>query len=379
MITNLKFGKNEETFALLGKYIPSYDKDRAMSGIGIKLRCKEDCEAYAAELRIAIPKAQRDYSNLQKLKEKYNYTYPSKDKNCLSTPHQLYNTIKSTIIEIRESIKTFCPRNSHRAAGMYSSTTCTLKQSLLCNNTPYSKDFFPDTYPEYVKNLLGLLGEYMEIVENVITCSKELLDEEQRIRDDDELLKFIDQECRKDLEEFAIETQKSLGLIATKLTSADFEKRRKEAKNIKELRRQLYHAITPNDYKIRVFKDVMMRGMSNDLTVEESKIWTKEEDYEFVKIKVRRAIKAMVNNADLPKLKVANSEKYAIKAVYIASFMIWCHVGRAHYKDFIDYLTNQLKDALLQMPKYKSIMSALNNQQAKITSYFDDFEAFANT
>ena len=116
MITNLKFGKNEETFALLGKYIPSYDKDRAMSGIGIKLRCKEDCEAYAAELRIAIPKAQRDYSNLQKLKEKYNYTYPSKDKNCLSTPHQLYNTIKSTIIEIRESIKTFCPRNSHRAA-----------------------------------------------------------------------------------------------------------------------------------------------------------------------------------------------------------------------------------------------------------------------
>lgn len=34
MITNLKFGKNEETFALLGKYIPSYDKDRAMSGIG---------------------------------------------------------------------------------------------------------------------------------------------------------------------------------------------------------------------------------------------------------------------------------------------------------------------------------------------------------
>ena len=59
--------------------------------------------------------------------------------------------------------------------------------------------------------------------------------------------------------------------------------------------------------------------------------------------------------------------------------MIWCHVGRAHYKDFIDYLTNQLKDALLQMPKYKSIMSALNNQQAKITSYFDDFEAFANT
>lgn len=379
MITNLKFGKNEETFALLGKYIPSYDKDRAMSGIGIKLRCKEDCEAYAAELRIAIPKAQRDYSNLQKLKEKYNYTYPSKDKNCLSTPHQLYNTIKSTIIEIRESIKTFCPRNSHRAAGMYSSTTYTLKQSLLCNNTPYSKDFLPDTYPEYVKNLLGLLGEYMEIVENVITCSKELLDEEQRIRDDDELLKFIDQECRKDLEEFAIETQKSLGLIATKLTSADFEKRRKEAKNIKELRRQLYHAITPNDYKIRVFKDVMMRGMSNDLTVEESKIWTKEEDYEFVKIKVRRAIKAMVNNADLPKLKVANSEKYAIKAVYIASFMIWCHVGRAHYKDFIDYLTNQLKDALLQMPKYKSIMSALNNQQAKITSYFDDFEAFANT
>lgn len=123
----------------------------------------------------------------------------------------------------------------------------------------------------------------------------------------------------------------------------------------------------------------MMRGMSNDLTVEESKIWTKEEDYEFVKIKVRRAIKAMVNNADLPKLKVANSEKYAIKAVYIASFMIWCHVGRAHYKDFIDYLTNQFTGAPLQMPKYKSIMSALNNQQSKNNSYFDQFEAFSNS
>lgn len=378
MRTVLKFGKNEETFALLGNYIPCYDSERALNGIGFKLRCKEDCEAYAAEIRIGISKALRDYENLQKLKEKYNYTYPSKDKNCLSTPHQLYNIIKSTIIEIRESIKKFCPRNnSHRTAGMYSTTTYTLNHSLLCNKTPYCKDIFPDTYPEYVKNLLGLLGEYMEIVENVINCSKELLDEEQRIRDDDDLLTQIEQVCRKDLEAFAMEAKKSLGLLATKITTADLEKRRKEAKNRKELRRQLYHAITPNDYKIRVFTDVMMRGMSNDLTAEESKIWTKEEDYEFVKIKIRRAIKAMTNNADLPKIKVANSEKYAIKAVYIASFMTWCHVGRAHCKDFIDYLTNQFTGAPLQMPKYKSIMSALNNQQSKNNSYFDQFEAFS--
>lgn len=80
MITNLKFGKNEETFALLGKYIPSYDKDRAMSGIGIKLRCKEDCEAYAAELRIAIPKAQRDYSNLQNLRRNTTTPIPPRTK-----------------------------------------------------------------------------------------------------------------------------------------------------------------------------------------------------------------------------------------------------------------------------------------------------------
>lgn len=203
MKTKLALDKNEKTFELLGEYIPGYNKNRALNGIGLKLKTEDECIKYTAELNVALAKAELEYASIKKLEKYYNTTFPSDNKNCLSTPHYLYNKIKSSISEIKKSILKFCPRNSRRAAGSYSSATQTMNVSHLCNKAPYIEDMYLEVYPDYVHQMLDVLEKYMQIASDIIQLCQELMKEENEIRNNDEYLKEIEASCRADLEETA--------------------------------------------------------------------------------------------------------------------------------------------------------------------------------
>ena len=379
MITRLAFSKTEETFALLGDYIPGYNKDRAMNGIGLKLRNQKKCVEYAAELGVEIAKAKKEKVNLESMQGTYNRMFPSKNKDCLTTPHILYNTIKDTISEIKASILKFCPKNSRKAAGTYTTSTQTLGYSFLGNKTPYSQDLYPELYPAYVREVLDLLDTFYEVAtENILLC-QDLLEEERLIREDDDALREIDAECSAELEELAFALDKVHMLNKEGITKEDWERRKKEAKSMKEMRRLLYHNITPDEYKIRVFKNVVMQGLANDLTEEESAIWTKEEDYDFVKFKVRPAIEGMSKKADLPNQKKRNAEGKMVKSEYIACFMKWCRVPKGKTKEFFLYLQNGFTNAPLLLPEYKSVMGAAKKPLAPNIrqEYEQDFESYS--
>lgn len=170
MITNLQLNKTEDTFNLLNEYVPGFSKVRAMNAFGLKLKNEADFRNYASELEDAIVKAEIEQRKLKSLQCSYNKTFPSDNKNCLTTPHLLYNTIRSSIIGIRESIKKFCPKK-RMAPGTYSTCTQTFLSSFLCNQTPYTPDMYPDMYPEYVKNVLELLEKYFAVAtDNILIC-----------------------------------------------------------------------------------------------------------------------------------------------------------------------------------------------------------------
>lgn len=379
MITKLKLAKNEETFSLLEEFVPGYNKDRALNGIGLRLRTEEACTKYMLELNIALNKAKLEKQKLLDLQKKYNTTYPSDNKNCLSTPHLIFNKVRSTMAEIKSSIVRFCPKNSRRAAGTNCTSEQTLNSSYLCNKMPYSKDLYQDLYPAFINTLMQSLEQYMNEISEIILIANSLIAEEKDIRNDDVLLKEIETASRKEIEETAISMRDQKLLSDEGITPQDFEQRLKNAKHISELRKQQYHNISHKDYRIKVFKDVIMRGMTNDLTDEESKVWVNENDYTFVKQKVRTAIKVMRNKDDLPKQKMRNADGYIIKPIYIASFMKWCKVDKSHYKDFVTYLTHQFTNAPLNIPNYKSITAALASpKNDQIQSYFGVFDSFAN-
>lgn len=380
MRTKLKLEKNEETFNLLGEFIPGYNRERTLSGIGLRLRTEEACREYNASINIALAKAQAEKQKLIALRKSYNMTYPSDNSKCLSTPHILFNKVKSTITEIKFNILKFCTRNNRQAIGVYRTTEQTLKASYLCNQMPYSTDLYPDFFPSYVHTLIDSLENYVTEVVDIIQIAQDLMNEEKSIRNNDELLKEIDNECRKDIEETAIALNSCKLLSNVGITKEDLEERRKNARNMSELRRLLYHNISTKEYKVRVFKDVIMRGIDNDLTPEESKVWTEQKDYNFVKHKVRQAIHIMKLHDDLPHQKMRKVDAYIIKPIYIASFIKWCHVEKSHYADFIKYLTPLFINAPFKIPSYKAIMTALNSQNtAKLTAYFGDFESFAKS
>ncbi len=379
MITKLALEKNEETFTLLGNYFPGYNKDRAMYGIGLKMKNREDCEEFAANLRIEIAKAKKENVKLKRMKETYNRTFPSKDKNSLTTPHILYNMIKSTISDTKKNIMKFCPRNTRRAAGTYTTPTQTLGASYLCNQAPYSNDMYPWLYPDYIQEVLNLLEEYNQVATENIHLCQDLLEEETLIREDDDALREIDAECSAELEELAFALDKVHMLNKEGITKEDWERRKKEAKSMKEMRRLLYHNITPDEYKIRVFKNVVMQGLANDLTEEESAIWTKEEDYDFVKFNVRPAIEGMSKKADLPNHKKRNAEGQTVKAEFIACFILWCRVPKGKTKEFLLYLQNGFANAPLLLPGYKSVMGAARKPLASNVKqeYEQDFDSYS--
>lgn len=379
MRTKLAFEKTEDTFTLLGNYIPGYNKDRAMFGIGLKLKTREACEEYAAELRIAIARAKKDNVKLNKMKKNYNRTFPSKDKNCLTTPHLVYNQVRSTLSDMKKNIVKFCPKNTRRAAGTYTTAAQAMSYSYFCNQAPYSNDMYSDLYPDYIQEVLDLIEEYNQVAtENILLC-QDLLDEERLIREDDEALLEIDAECRAELEEIAFDMDKEHMLNKECITKEDLERRKKEATSMKEMRRQLYHNITPGAYRIRVFKDFVMQGLANDLTPEESAIWTKEEDYDFVKLRVRPAIEGMSKKADLPNQKARNREEHMVKAEYITCFMQWCRVPKGKTQEFLLYLQKGFANAPLLLPEYKTVLGAARKKLAPNIKqeYEQDFESYS--
>lgn len=375
MITNLQLNKTEDTFNLLSEYIPGYNKVRAMNAFGTKLKSEADFRNYAFELEDAIVKAETEQRKLRKLQCSYNKTFPSDNKNCLTTPHVLYNTIRSSIIEIRDSIKKFCPKN-RRAPGTYSTCTQTFSSSFLCNQTPYTPDMYPDMYPEYVKNVLELLEKYFAVAtENILIC-KGMIDEEKEIRNNDEYLEQIDLDCQELYREMAIAARDG-GLLTKDITKEQYKKIVAETKSIKEYRRENYHNISKKQYQIRVFRNVIMEGIDNGLSSEESRIWTDIKECDFVKECVRPAINAMPKRKDLPLIKVKNSTDKQIRADYIACFMIWCQVSSSHYSDFVNYLNQKLADAPFRIPQYKSITAALRRINDKTKKkYMADFKQY---
>lgn len=378
MITKLTLNKSEETFNLLGDYFPGFNKDRALNGIGLRLKSQSDYENYAADLHIAIAKAEKEQLKLGDMRGKYNYKFPSNDKKCLTTPHVLYNTIRSSISEMKKNILKFCPKNTHRAAGTYTTSTQTLGNSYLCNRTPYSVDLYPEMYPDYVNNVLGLLEEYNQVASENLSICQELLDEEQRFRDDDDVLKEIDADSRRESENITSLMNKAGLLTAKGISKEDLERRKKEAKNMAVLRRQLYHNITPDEYIIKVVKDLVIDGLTSGLTSEESVIWTKEEDYDFVKQCVRPAIEKMCKKDNLPSHKKRKETGRVIKADYIACFMEWCRVN-THKQEFFYYLLGQFDDSPLLLPQYKSILGAAKKKLPVNTKnqYVSDFESYS--
>jgi hypothetical protein len=227
--------------------------------------------------------------------------------------------------------------------------------------------------------MLDVLEKYMQIASDIIQLCQELMKEENEIRNNDEYLKEIEASCRADLEETA-SLIKNAGLLTAKnITKEDLERRRKEAKDMNQLRRILYHNISHKDYKIQVFKDVIMKGLSNDLTLEESEIWTNQEDYGFVKHQVRSAIEGMKVRDDLPSIKQKKLETRALKAEYVACFMLWCRVPKSHHRLFLAYLERQFVGAPLCIPNYKTVMGVKTSKMNKNTKqdYFADFKSYS--
>lgn len=378
MIKKLTFGKTDETFALLGDFIPGFSKDRALNGIGLQLKTEIACDEYTAKLMLALSKAQIEHLKLQKLKAYYNTTFPSDNKDCLSTPHRVYNVVKGTMAEIKQSILKFCPKNSRNHPGLYSTPIQTMNYSLLCNKAPYVQDMYPDLYPPYVQKMLRALEGYMEEVQAIILLAKELLDEEREIRNNDEYLKEIEASSRKDIEETATIVLDSNLFDVSSITVSreEYERRQRNAKNASLLRKELYHNISIKDFKKAVFIECYLQGVYNSLTPEESKIWTKAEDYDFVKTKVRPAIEGISTSEDLPSVKTRNADTMSIKADFIACFIVWCRVPKKHYTAFLNFIKPKLANLPLCFPAYSSITGALgktikakSDYEAKFYSY----------
>ena len=104
MKTKLALDKNEKTFELLGEYIPGYNKNRALNGIGLKLKTEDECIKYTAELNVALAKAELEYEKNKKLEDIFFTAIVSHEKDYGYEDKVLVGSFKDNEITIIEEV-----------------------------------------------------------------------------------------------------------------------------------------------------------------------------------------------------------------------------------------------------------------------------------
>lgn len=361
--------KNEEGLMMIIEAAQKFEEGKYLNAI-------YDCHLTKANI-LAITefvcenrsKLRREHIALAEFANNFNKNYATKNNKCFDSAEELFCKIRSSISSSKKIYKKFCRTVRRRLPPAAEQHPSVFKRSELVNSYYSEQLFGMEPYDECVEKLYKELEEFfVELVNSLMLC-RMIIREETNIRNTPERCMEIYKKCYEEMVEnskLMIRTFKENKMSVV----SDMAERLSESESKLDFICANYHIPDTSQWQAYVMKSELNKGTG---MTDVEKILFGSENLTLAE-KARTAIQHF---DELEKDAHKGKHKDKHSAYCVASFMLWCGIGKAedgkvklfvedyfnktYHGDYPEVKTNAVNNAkniLLHKPSESSLNNA---------------------
>ena len=331
---------SEETLRKLDEKFKPVAEDRFLYSLQQKRWTIEEVHTFNARLQISYDYTSKEYGRMLELRKTYNKEYPTDHKQYLSTAIELMGKMRSTLSAYRKIADGFRPKKKRGSKPKEGITAC--DRTTLYNGA-YSQDAFGwEVYPDKaVKDLLNNLNDYLELAGKCLDLCIEVIDEEQAIRTTPEWAYAL----YKDSFDRSVSNSKRLIEFMKQQGGTidhDIVKAIDEAKDVKQLIAELYHAFNHSDFNFFCACKTISDGQKVGMTPEEAALFGKDNIDKVIRIRtLLDHISELIDQRD-----DAIGWEGMLDGAFVMHLLFWCGWNGSKNEALLNYVTKRCEDKI---------------------------------
>lgn len=294
----------------------------------------DDVIRFKGRIEIALQYASAEKGRLKKLSENYNSEYPTNHKKYFTTAADLMSRMRSTLSTYKKIVYEF-RMGKHKRKSSSQKAAYRGRTSLM--EGEYSKDMFGwDAYDAKVKELYDLMDSYLAIAITCCAICKEVIDEEEKIRQTPALSLPLYNDSYNNALRDQHTTIKQLEDADVTLDN-DLVKAMREAADVEMLIADLYHMMNHDSFNNFVVSKALSDAKAAGIDEDELLLWGKDNFPQVLRV---RTVLKHIMELDVDKEK----HKGKLSGYFMMRFCYWCNIlDNSQHAVLLSYVTRKLK------------------------------------
>ena len=323
--------KDDKTLLEIIAALEQFEQDRFIAGIQARHYTKYDIEQALDMVNTYQSRMNIEARSLVRFSETFIQQFATDNNKCFETAERYFNRIRSTLCAIKKVFQKSTPRSMVQLPEGTQQPTV-FERSSLSYGACVMDMWGLSSYDDCVQELYSRLETLMTTAAASLALCHQMIENEEKIRQDVHQLKNIYNESCEQLMSSVREFADFLGAVQ-QMPETELSERRKKSRSMDEFLKNEYHNVPKKEFKKYVFLEVMRKGRNEGLTEEETYLF--HDDREKV-IMVRKAIEhfdEMNVEGQLGKLD----------STQIVYFLKWCAVEKKKEKRLYQYFCDNYK------------------------------------
>ena len=323
--------KDDKTLLEIIAALEQFEQDRFIAGIQARHYTKYDIEQALDMVNTYQSRMNIEARSLVRFSETFIQQFATDNNKCFETAQRYFNRIRSTLCALKQVFQKTTPRSMVQLPEGTQQPTV-FERSSLSYGACVMDMWGLSSYDDCVQELYSRLETLMTTAAASLALCHQMIENEEKIRQDVHQLKNIYNESCEQLMSSVREFADFLGAVQ-QMPETELSERRKKSRSMDEFLKNEYHNVPKKEFKKYVFLEVMRKGRNEGLTEEETYLF--HDDREKV-IMVRKAIEhfdEMNVEGQLGKLD----------STQIVYFLKWCAVEKKKEKRLYQYFCDNYK------------------------------------
>lgn len=363
--------KNEQGLQMIIEAAEKFEQGKFMNAISDCRLSKDEVLGITEHVREYKSKLRKEHLALAKFALTFNKEYATDNNKCFDSAERLFHKIRSTISGSKKIYKKFCRTVRRQLPLGAEQRPSVFKRSELVNESHTQQLFGIDTYVECVQKLYDELYEFFEELNKSLALCRMIIREESAIRKDPEQCIDIYKNCYEEAKNYNRGMIRAFKESKTALDS-ELEKSQRQAGSLQEFICDKYHTCDISQWQLYVVKSELNK--ESGMTDVEKILFGADN------VEMARKARIVIQHFDeLEKDAHKGKHKDKHSAYCVASFMIWCGIGKTpddKVKFFVEDYFNKTYTGDYPPVKTNAVNTAKNIILHKPTESSLDNDAF---